>query len=100
MIAEKENATLGPVQKQVIEHALRDFRLAGVGLDAARKDRFKTVMLELTQLQAKFEENVLDATNGWTYHVTDAAELRGLNEMLVEQARQVARTTSGSRDGF
>jgi oligopeptidase A len=90
VIAEKENATLGPVQKQVIEHALRDFRLAGVGLDAARKDRFKTVMLELTQLQAKFEENVLDATNGWTYRVTDAAELRGLNEMLVEQARRRA----------
>ncbi len=58
--------TLEPVQRRVIEHALRDFRLAGVGLPAERKERFKTVMLELTQLQAKFEENVLDATNGWT----------------------------------
>ena len=89
-IAEQEGATLGPVQKQVIEHALRDFKLAGVGLDIARKERFKTVMLELTQLQAKFEENVLDATNGWTYRITDAAELRGLNEMLVDQARRRA----------
>ena len=43
--------------------ALRDFRLAGVGLPAERKARFKSAMLELTQLQAKFEENVLDATN-------------------------------------
>ena len=60
------------MQRRVIEHALRDFRLAGVGLTAERKARFKTVMLELTQLQAKFEENVLDATNGWTRHVTDA----------------------------
>jgi len=89
-IAEEKGAALAPVQRQVIEHALRDFRLAGVGLPSERKERFKTVMLELTQLQAKFEENVLDATNGWTYHVTELDELRGLNEMLVEQARRRA----------
>ena len=87
-IGEQQQAALGPVQRQVIEHALRDFRLSGVGLDAARKERFKSVMLELTQLQAKFEENVLDATNGWSYHVLDASELRGLNASLIEQARK------------
>jgi len=87
-IAEKESNALGQVQRQVIEHALRDFRLAGVGLEPARKERYKAVMLELTQLQAKFEENVLDATNGWTYHVSDAEELRGLNATLIDQARR------------
>jgi oligopeptidase A len=89
-IAEREAASLGPEQREVIAHAVRDFRLAGVGLPAERKERFKTVMLELTQLQAKFEENVLDATNGWTRHVTDAGELRGLNDMLIEQAARRA----------
>jgi oligopeptidase A len=89
-IAEEEGAALAPVQRQVIEHALRDFRLAGVGLPVERKERFKAVMLELTQLQAKFEENVLDATNGWTYHVANSEELRGLNDMLIEQARRRA----------
>lgn len=87
-VAEQEGSALGPVQKQVIEHALRDFRLAGVGLPPSRKERFKEVMLELTQLQAKFEENVLDATNGWSYHVSDETELRGLNATLIEQARK------------
>jgi oligopeptidase A len=47
-------------------------------------------MLELTQLQAKFEENVLDATNGWTYHVAAESQLRGLNSTLIEQARRRA----------
>jgi oligopeptidase A len=89
-IAEQEHGALGPVQRQVIEHAVRDFRLAGVGLPAERKERFKHAMLELAQLQAKFEENVLDATNSWTWHTTEAAELRGLNEMLIEQARRRA----------
>ncbi len=89
-IEEREGAALDPVQRRVLEHALRDFRLAGVGLDAADKQRFKDVMLELTGLQARFEENVLDATNGWNYRVSDETLLRGLNEMLVDQARRRA----------
>ena len=96
-VAEREAATLDPVQQRVIEHMLRDFRLAGVALDPVRKARFKQLMLELATLQSKFEENVLDATNAWTRHVTDAAELAGLNEAIVEQARQRAheRRTEG-----
>ena len=89
-IEEREGGTLDPVRRRVIEHALQDFRLAGVGLPSADKQRFKSVMLELTQLQAKFEENVLDATNAWLHRVTDQAQLRGLNEVLVEQARRRA----------
>ena len=88
-IAAAEGA-LDPVQRQVIAHAVRDFRLAGVGLPSERKQRFKTVMLELAQLQAKFEENVLDAGNAWSRHVSDSTELAGLNEMLIEQARRRA----------
>ena len=89
-VADQEGAALAPVQRQVIEHALRDFRLAGVGLPAQRKERFKSAMLELSQLQAKFEENVLDASNAWTCHVEDPQQLRGLNDMLIEQARRRA----------
>jgi len=95
-IAEREAAALGPEQREVIAHAVRDFRLAGVGLPAERKERFKQLMLELSQLQAKFEENVLDATNGWTRHITDAAELRGLNDMLIEQAERRARDSGAA----
>ncbi len=97
-IAEQEGKALGAVERQLIEHALRDFRLAGVGLTPERKGRFKEVMLSLTQLQAKFEENVLDATNGWNYHITDATELRGLNASLIEQARR--RAHEQRREGW
>jgi len=70
---------------------LRDFRLAGVALTGERKARFKAVMMELSQLGAKFEENVLDATNDWSHHVTDAAQLAGINAAIIEQAAQRAR---------
>ena len=89
-VAEQEGAALAPAQRQLLQHRVRDFRLAGVGLSPERKESFKTAMLELTQLQAKFEENVLDATNHWNWHVRDDGELTGLNEMLIDQARRRA----------
>ena len=76
-IREHEGAKLDAVQRAVLERALRDFRLAGVALDPERKARFKGIMSELSQLQAKFEEQVLDATNAWSHTVTDAAQLAG-----------------------
>jgi oligopeptidase A len=97
-ISEREGAGLEPTQRAVLEHALRDFRLAGVGLETERKARFKEAMLELTQLQAKFEENVLDATNGWTHEVRDAGGLDGLNEVIVAQSRQ--RAADRGADGW
>jgi len=89
-VSEHEGAALDSVQRQVIEHALRDFRLAGVALEPARKARFKAVMMELSRLSAKFEENVLDATNAFSHAVRDRGELAGINEGILEQARRRA----------
>ena len=86
-IATSEAGSLDGAQRRLLERALEDFRLAGVGLPAERKQRFKEVMQELAQLGAKFEENVLDAMNSWSCRVTDPAELAGINPVIVEQAR-------------
>ena len=85
-----EGASLDAVQRSVLERALRDFRLAGVALSGERKARFKAIMSELAQLQAKFEEQVLDATNAWSHHVHDETELAGVNPGIVAQARRRA----------
>ena len=75
-IAANEADRLDAAQRRVIERALEDFRLAGVGLPAERKARYKAVVQELAQLGAKFEENVLDAMNAWTRLVTDETRAR------------------------
>ncbi|MGH8141681.1 MAG: M3 family metallopeptidase [Steroidobacteraceae bacterium] len=90
-IGEREGAGLDPVQRQVIEHALKDFRLAGVALDATRKARFKAIMMDLSRLSAKFEENVLDAINAWSHHVEDRGLVAGINAGILEQAERRAR---------
>ena len=86
-IAANESDRLDPAQRRVIERALEDFRLAGVGLPTERKARYKAVVQELASLGAKFEENVLDAMNVWTRLVTDEQALAGINAVIVEQAR-------------
>ncbi len=97
-IEQREAATLNEVQREVLTQALRNFRLAGVALDPVRKARFKAVMMELSQLGARFEENVLDATNAWSHHVTDSAHVRGINAGLVEQA--VAKAKDQQLEGW
>ncbi len=97
-IATNEQAQLDGAQRRVLERALEDFRLAGVGLPRDRKERYKTVVQELALLGARFEENVLDSMNAWTRPVTDPTELSGINPVIVEQAR--ARAGEKGLDGW
>jgi oligopeptidase A len=87
----EEGERLGPGQRKILEDALRDFRLAGVALPAAPRARFRQIMQELSTLGAKFEENLLDATQAWRLEVRDEARLAGLPEAARERARQAAR---------
>ncbi len=86
-----EYARLDSAQRKVIDDALRDFRLSGVTLPPEQRDRYKAIMQELTQLSARFAENVLDATQAWTRHLTDETQLAGLPDSARALARQTAR---------
>ena len=88
--ARPDYVTLSVAQKKIIENILRDFRLSGAELNATDKARFKAIVEELSLLQSKFEENVLDATNAWERLVTDESELTGLPENARAAARQAA----------
>ena len=77
--------------RSAVEHALRDFHLAGVDLQKEAKDRFKAIMQELAEVQAEFEHNVQDASDAWSLHITDEDNLRGLPESLLARAAADAR---------
>ncbi len=83
--------TLTVAQKKVIENAVRDFRLSGVELSEQERARFKQRSQQLTQLTAKFEENLLDATQAWKKHITDERLLAGLPESTKAMAAQIAQ---------
>lgn len=83
--------SLDTAQKKVIDNAVRDFRLSGVELNQADRDEYKNITQKLTELSAKFEENLMDATHGWKKHVTDKELLSGLPESTIAMAEQFAK---------
>ena len=87
-----EYASLNDAQKKIIENALREFRLSGVELDEDKQQAYGKIKQELSLLQTKFEENLLDATHAWTKHVIDKDELNGLPETALALAKQKAVT--------
>jgi len=90
-VRSREQSSLTASQQRVIEHALREFRLAGVRLPDEDKRRFKTLMTQLAELQTKFEEQVLDATQAWSRHLEQPESVSGLPEHVLERAGQQAR---------
>ena len=84
-------------RRSAVEHALREFRLAGVDLDEQRKSRFREIMSELAGIQARFEQNVQDAADAWVLTIGDQAELAGLPASNVKRARSEATKTRPRR---
>ncbi len=85
-----EYATLTQAQRKTIDDALRDFRLAGVSLPPEQKQRFKEISSRLSELMSRFQENVMDATDGWSKLIADEAELAGIPETAKANFRQMA----------
>jgi len=85
-----EFAALNQAQKTAIRNRLRDFRLTGIELKPAQRERFKQVQQRLSELQASFQDNLLDATNAWKKHVSVEALLSGLPQTAKALARQTA----------
>ncbi len=69
---------LSAPRKKIVENELRDFRLGGAELPEAQKARFMQLQEELAQCGAKFEENLLDATNAYSLILDDAKALAGV----------------------
>ncbi|MEW8049568.1 MAG: oligopeptidase A [Candidatus Thiodiazotropha sp.] len=83
-------AGLDRAQRKLLQNALLDFHLSGVDLEEDKKQRFKEISQELSQLTTKFEENLLDTTNAWSKLITDESALQGLPESALALARQTA----------
>ena len=83
-------AALSAAQKKIVDNELRDFRLGGAELSDADKASFMKVQEELASLSAKFEENLLDATNAFALYVEQRDELAGLPEDVLAMARAAA----------
>ncbi len=82
---------LSRARRRIIENDLRDYRLGGAELEPRDKRRFGEIQEELAALEAKFSENLLDATNAFSALIADRGELLGVPEDVLEAAKEAAR---------
>ncbi|RMH51201.1 MAG: M3 family peptidase, partial [Zetaproteobacteria bacterium] len=91
VLEQADDEGLDRAQRQALEHAVRDFRLAGVALDDDARERVRAIRLRLSQCATDFEKHLLDATRAFALHIDDEEQLRGLPEPLREAAAARAR---------
>ena len=83
--------SLDPAQKRIVEAAIRDAELSGVGLEGEAKEKFNGIQMELAELSTNFSNHVLDATKIFSMTLTKPEEIDGLPPSLLAQAAQASR---------
>ncbi|OEE63639.1 oligopeptidase A [Enterovibrio norvegicus FF-454] len=89
--------SLSAAQQKTVTDALRDFELSGIALPQKEQHRFGEISKRLSELSSTFSNNVLDATMGWSKHITDVSELAGMPEsaLAAAQAQAEAKELEG-----
>lgn len=88
--ATAEEQRLTGVRRRHLNKSVREFIRAGANLPAEQKERVEQVRVELSRLQTEFSNHVLDSTNAFELMLTDEADLAGLPESAMAQARAAA----------
>lgn len=86
-----DKSTLSMVQQKIIEDSLRSFELSGVALSKEKKKRFEVIQSRLAKLSNQFENNILDAEQAFSIHITDSSRLAGLPEHALNAAKELAK---------
>ncbi len=90
LAAAPDFASWTPVRRRIVEMALRDFRLSGVELQGADRERYAAISDREAQASQKFSENVLDSIDAWSLFVEDEGRLAGIPADVRAAARAAA----------
>lgn len=90
LAAAPDFASWTPVRRRIVEMALRDFRLSGVELQGADRERYAQISDREAQASQKFSENVLDSIDAWSLIVEDESRLAGIPADVIAAARAAA----------
>ena len=74
-------------QRRILDLNILHFELAGAHLDESSKQRLAEINLRKSVLTNDFSQNVLNATNAYEKIITDEADIKGIPESDLENAR-------------
>ncbi len=86
-ILKKEEKKLNYEQLRVLTLNIQSFELSGAHLDKKTKEKLQEINIKLSELSNNFSQNLLDATNAYEYIITDEADIDGLPESEIENAK-------------
>ena len=87
----KDELGLDQDQMTLLEDTYKGFVRGGANLSDEDKAVFSKLSEELSLASLQFSKNVLDATNAYTLHVTDSADLAGLPEYVKTMGAETAK---------
>ena len=87
----KDSLGLDRDQMKLLEDTYKGFVRGGANLSAEDKETFSKLSEELSLASLQFSKNVLDATNAYTLHITDSADLAGLPEYVKAMGAETAK---------
>jgi oligopeptidase A len=79
-IKAKEYDQLSTAQQRVLDLNIQGFELSGAHLDETTKARLKAINLRLSELSNDFSQNLLNATNAYSYIIDNEADMEGMPE--------------------
>ena len=87
----RDSLDLAQDQKQLLEDTYKSFARNGANLSDEDKAVYSKYAEELSLATLQFSKNVLAATNAYTLHITDSADLAGLPGYVVDMAALAAK---------
>ena len=98
MLQQEDFSRQAPAFRRLVEEELIDFRLSGVDLDGAERDRFAQISLRLSELGNSFGNHVLDATEGYAEQFESSTALAGLPDSALDTL--AARAEAAGKKGW
>lgn len=86
----QQTAPLNNEDAMLLKKTYEGFERSGATLPADKKERFREIKAQLSQLSLQFSQNNIKATNDFVLHLTDEQQLVGLPEGQIEQAKAAA----------
>ena len=87
----KDGLGLDADQMKLLEDTYKGFVRGGANLSDEDKEAFSKISEELSLASLQFSKNVLAATNAYTMHITDSADLAGLPEYVKTMGAETAK---------
>ena len=81
---QRESLDLSLEEAKLLEKTYKSFSRNGAALDEEKKAQYREISAELSQLTLQFGQNVLAATNAFTYNITDSTVVAELPDFVKE----------------